>query len=401
MHPGNLRFRFICLIVAALTAAPAAARAEDAVEFTHQGITIAGKPKPKGKFFDIEIVSPGAGAARVKEALDLLYEASPYNRESIEKLKSAGNVVIMYDPAFPARELTKVTIAAFMPEFYQATGKSRDFVAIVGRFGAKWSARELAPVLAHELTGHGIQHLRGRLENVREVDLECEAYLFQEKAYQDMKFDKGSRDMIAFRQQLERHWCADFRNWQRVNRPEGLAAWDKLNPDVPKILDDYLVYIGAMRQSGVARRAVDRAKAQQATQTTNRLDEMMASGDPEDMFQLGLIYTRGIGVDADDTEATDWFAKAAEAGHAMAQFELARRYWRGDGVVQDKASSAVWAKKAAEGGVTDAAQIYGSMLLRGEGVSMDREAAAKWLKVAASKGNRRARALLNELEARQ
>ena len=163
------------------------------------------------------------------------------------------------------------------------------------------------------------------------------------------------------------------------------------------ILGDYLAYIGAMQKSGVALRAVERAKAQQTQQTASRLNEMMASDDPEDMFQLGLIYARGIGVDADSAEATTWFGKAAEAGHPMAQYELARRYWRGDGIMQDKASSAVWAKKAAEGGVTDAAQIYGTMLLRGVGVPMDRDGAAKWLKIAAGKGNQRARQLLTEM----
>ena len=74
---------------------------------------------------------------------------------------------------------------------------------MVGRYGAKWPARELAAVLAHELVGHGMQQYRGRMEHVRTIDLECEAYLYEEQAYQDLGLDKRSSEMIKFRQALE------------------------------------------------------------------------------------------------------------------------------------------------------------------------------------------------------
>jgi len=386
--------------VLAVLAAPVMAATDDGtVQFTHRGVKIAGKPAPAGKYYDIDIAPPEQGADTVKEALDILYAGSPYTAKAIDKLKAAGNVVIVYDPAFPQREFSKVTIAAFLPDFYQANGTSKDFLTIVGRFGGKWSPRELAPVLAHELTGHGMQRLRGHLSHVREVDLECEAYLYQEKAYQDLGFDKGKRNMVKFRQVLERHWCAEFREWQKKNKRKALASWNKLNPDVPAILDDYLVYIDALRQSGVATNAIARAKKQQGRITQQRLAQLSLRTDPESHFQLGLIHARGIGVKADSKTALSWFEKAGEAGHAKAQYELSRIYWQGDGVPADKAIAAQWAQSAAENGVPEAAYLYGAMLVNGDGVARNRRLGRTWIEKAAAAGIEKAADALKKLPA--
>lgn len=385
--------------LAMLVATPVLSADDEVVQFMHRGMQIAGKPAPEGKVYDIDLASPAEGAETVRKAADILIENSTYNATAIKKLKAAGNVVIVYDPAFPKRELTKITIAAFLPDFYQAEGRTKDFLTVVGRFGGKWSPRELAPVLAHELTGHGMQHLRGRLEHVREVDLECEAYLYQEKAYQDLGFDKGAREMVQFRKVLEGHWCADFKNWQRKNKRVALASWDQLNPDVPAILEDYLVYIDALRRSGVAGSAVAKAKQQQSKLARQRLARLAESTDPEDRFQLGLIYARGIGTEANPALARVLFEKAAETGHGPAQYELSRIYWQGDGVPADKVLSAQWAKSAAVNGVPEAAYLYGAMLINGDGVARNPGEGRKWLEQAADAGLKRAQDALRKLGA--
>ncbi len=377
----NLFNLTLCLLVAT-TLATASVQAAP-VEFMHRGVKIIGKDLPADARYDIEIMPAVTGAQRVKEALDILYDHSAFNGAAIDRLKVNGNVIIIYDPTFPKRELTQITIAAFLPDFYQADGNIKDFVSVVGRYGAKWSARDLAAVLAHELTGHGIQHLRGRLELVREVDLECEAYLYQENAYQDLGFNKQSQDMINFRQVLERHWCADFRRWQRNTRAPALASWDQLNPDVPKILDDYLHYIDALGKSGVAGRAIDNASAEKDRNSRQRLATLAASDDPEMHFQLALIYRAGIGTDANPNAALEWMTKAADAGHAKAQFELGKMYWRGQGAPVDKPVAVTWTRKAAESGIVPAAYTYGAMLVNGDGVAKDRDAGIMWIKKAA------------------
>ncbi|MEX0695406.1 MAG: tetratricopeptide repeat protein [Rhodospirillales bacterium] len=400
MHPVIRQFlTALCtvLVAGSMTATKALSDAAEVVQFSHLGVQIVGKPLPDGVFYDIDVASATDGAETVRAALDILYTRSPFNARAIDRLKAAGKVIIIYDPAFPPRELTKITIAAFLPDFYQKDGKIRDFLAVVGRFGGKWSPRELAPVLAHELTGHGIQHLRGRLDHVREVDLECEAYLYQENAYQDLGFDKDDRDMIRFRQTLERHWCADFRTWQIKHRPEGVAYWDKLHPDVPRILDDYLAYIDALKNSGFATRAVARARAEQNKLTADRLQQMAASSDPEVQFQLALVYARGLGVEANPAAARTWFEKAAEANHPRAQYEMARIYWQGDGVPADKTLSAQWAKAAANNDVPQAAYLYGAMLVNGDGVARDRAEGRRWIEKAAKAGIGKASEALKKL----
>lgn len=383
----------------ALSVSPAAAANEGIIEFMDHGVHIAGKPLPDGVFFDIDVASPVDGADTVRKALDILYNGSPFTAQAIDKLKAAGRVVIIYDPVFPKRELTKITIAAFLPDFYQANGNTKEFLAVVGRFGGKWSARELAPVLAHELTGHGMQHLRGRLDHVREVDLECEAYLYQEKAYQDLGFNKDEREMIKFRQTLERHWCADFRTWQKKNRPQGVAFWNKLNPDIPKILEDYLAYIDALKESGVATQAVSNARAAQSKLNAHSLQQMADSTDPEVHFQLAVIYARGLGVVANPELARQWFEKAAEANHPRAQYELSRIYWQGEGVPADKTLSAQWAKAAALNNVPQAAYLYGAMLINGDGVARDRSEGQRWLEKAAAGGVKKAAEALKKISA--
>ena len=385
------------VILAGATVLPVAINAEEKVDFIHRGITISGIPKPKDKFFDIDVTPAKEGAELVRDALEILYTGSSFNAKAIERLKAAGHVIIVYDPAFPKREFSKLTIAAFFPYFFQKDGNGKDFVTFVGRFGGKWAARELAPVIAHELTGHGIQQLRGRLEHVREVDLECEAYMYQEKAYQDLNFDKNAREMIAFRQTLERHWCADFKKWQKNNLPKNSKYWDQLHPDIPKLIEDYLVYIEALRKSGVAGKAVKRAKAAQNNVTSERIAMLLASDDPDAHFQLGQLYTRGIGVEENKQIALNWFEKAAEAGHARAQFELARIYWKGDGVYLDKVLSAQWAKAAAENNITAAEYLYGAMLVNGDGVARDIKKGRAFIGKAADKGHKGAIDALKKL----
>jgi hypothetical protein len=376
-----------------ITASPHA----DVVEFKHRGLTIAGKPLPPGVTYDISIIGPKEGAETIRKALDVLYEQSTFNAEAIDKLKAAGNVFIVYDPTFPPRELSQVTIAAFIPRYFQEQGTAKDFVSVVSRYGAKWAPRELAPILAHELTGHGMQRLRGRLGRVREVDIECEAYLYQEKAYQDLGFDKSSKEMIDFRQVLERHWCADFRTWLKANKPSGLAHWDKLNPDVPKILQDYLVYTDALMKSGVAGRAVFNAQKKQRQADANRLRQLSNSQNPDDHYELARILKTGVGAKADPEQSLVWMNKAAQGGHLAAKYELGVAYFQGKVLKQNVNKAVELITRAAEGGHPGAAYTYGVLLMKGQGVNKNAAMARKWLTIAKERGVQQAQKALNAL----
>ena len=56
----------------------------------------------------------------------------------------------------------------------------------------------------------------------------------------------------------------------------------------------------------------------------------------------------GDGVEENEREATYWWTKAAEQGHAPSQFNLGNNYYSGTGVEKDYAQAARWFRKAAQ-----------------------------------------------------
>lgn len=105
--------------------------------------------------------------------------------------------------------------------------------------------------------------------------------------------------------------------------------------------------------------------------------------DAEAMFDLGLRYQNGDGVERDFSEATKWYLEAAENGHALAQMLIARQYATGEGVDCDLAESARWYREAAENGIAAAQCRLGQYYFDGIGVEQDYGEAAKWFRLAA------------------
>jgi len=381
----------ILLWCALSTAPPGALAQARQIEADYKGFKLVGVVHPPGTKFDIPHVKTEDAFDIIRQAIDALYASSPFSKAEIAKLKKAGRVVIGYDPAFPKREMTKITAAVFLPDFYKKGGIGKDFVAVVSRYGAKWPPRELAAVLAHELVGHGMQHFRGRLENVRNVDLECEAYLYEEKAFQDLGIGKRTEDMIRFRKALEDHWCRDFRSWMRKREPKKMALWDRLDPDVPNLLQSYLRYIDAQRKSGVAGKAVKAAKAAQQKASTEKLKRLAVSKKPEDHFHLGMIHLRGLGPPENPKLAAVWFEKAAIKGHARAQDALASLYYKGLGVKKNFAKAARWYRPAAEKGIANSQAVLGALLVKGRGIKQNLDEALAWFQKAAAGGHTRAK----------
>ena len=105
------------------------------------------------------------------------------------------------------------------------------------------------------------------------------------------------------------------------------------------------------------------------------------------MYQLGVYYELGIGVDKDLAEAVKWYKKAAEKGNTDAMCSLGSSYRIGHGVDKDPAEAVKWYKKAAEKGNTHAMCNLGSCYHFGDGVDEDPAESVKWYKKAAEKGN--------------
>lgn len=199
--------------------------------------------------FDVSILPAAEGLDRIAAALRLLDRKSPSNAAIIRRLKAAGAITLIYYPNnFRDRNrLNTQTVALFAPEFLKRRGMADDrraFPVVINQFGVKWPAVELAPIIAHELAGHGLQHLEDRIASARQLDLECEASLYQEQAYQDLGVPKKARSVVLFRRQMEYRYCADFRSYMQARTPRNLALWDTLNPDVATLLGAFRDYRG-------------------------------------------------------------------------------------------------------------------------------------------------------------
>jgi len=199
--------------------------------------------------FDVSILPAAEGLDRIEAALRLIDRKSPSNAAIIRRLKAAGPVTLFYYPNnFRDRNrLNTQTVALFAPDFPKQHGMDdgrRAFPVVINQFGVKWPAAELAPIIAHELAGHGLQHLENRIASARVLDLECEASLYQEQAYQDLGVPKKVRSVVLFRRQMEYRYCADFRSYMQFRTPRNLALWDTLNPDVAALLGVFRDYRG-------------------------------------------------------------------------------------------------------------------------------------------------------------
>ena len=228
----------------ALLALPLTVLAQgDLPRSSHRGVDLyAVAPDPE-RNFDVSIVSPERGVEAMRAALDLLLSRSYLSANAIATLQRHGRVILVYDPNYPEKgELLGYTVAGFFPKYFRDRS---DFLVRVGRHGVKWPAKELAAVIAHELAGHGMQEARGERERMRPLDRECEAWLYEEQAYQDLAVDKSSKAMVEFRKQLEQRECSDFRRYQAAAVPVSLRLLESRNPNVTSLLVVFRQYLKA------------------------------------------------------------------------------------------------------------------------------------------------------------
>jgi hypothetical protein len=346
LRSGWLVALFLCLFYA-----PASV-ASDSVAMTrkHLGMALVALTVRDDAKFDTNILEQAEALQKLRRALDRVYAQSPFNVSKIEALKRNGKVLIIYDPNFPdPTKLTASILAAiFLPQYADMSGgevDKKNFIVVVSRNGINWPLDELAAVLVHELAGHGTQHLFDRFENMRPVERECEAWMFEEQAYQDFQTDKLSRAMIDFRKQLEgtdgkTGHCTDFKRYVREFAPSLMQLWERLNPDVPKLLVVLEDYMAHLRRSGVTTSAA-----------SARRQEIFKDGTPDQQYQIAVNFLKGrMGVKQNPATAASWFYRAAQGGHREAQYSLGLMMARGRGANRNFAKAYLWLSLAGSKG---------------------------------------------------
>lgn len=106
------------------------------------------------------------------------------------------------------------------------------------------------------------------------------------------------------------------------------------------------------------------------------------AGDADAQWRMGVRYHTGAGVLQDDTQAVQWFLRAAEQGHVGAQATLGAYYWAGRGVPQDLSRAYFWSALAlAQGDENSKSRLEGlaSQMTRSQ-IAAARQQAEIWIR---------------------
>ena len=112
-------------------------------------------------------------------------------------------------------------------------------------------------------------------------------------------------------------------------------------------------------------------------------------------YQLGVMAYQGKYMERNESEAVQWFTRAAKKGHVMSESALAS-YYSSKG---DMVNAVKWFTRAAEHGVAEAQYNLGVCYFNGlGGLSEDRALALNWYKKAADQGHVPAKQAVAECE---
>ncbi len=90
-------------------------------------------------------------------------------------------------------------------------------------------------------------------------------------------------------------------------------------------------------------------------------------GDVAAMTHVGLMYAKGLGVDADYGKAFEWFQKASDKGDTMGKFCLGECFLRGKGTPMDQPKGVALLKEAADAKEPRAMDLLGTCYDHGWG----------------------------------
>ena len=103
-------------------------------------------------------------------------------------------------------------------------------------------------------------------------------------------------------------------------------------------------------------------------------------GNPQAENALGLLYAQGDdrqSIQQNETEAADWFTKAAEHGNVAAQYKLGLLYWGGHGVPKDSNKAYFWivlARAGGQEGSKDLAKVLANGMPRAQSAAIEQQA---------------------------
>jgi len=134
------------------------------------------------------------------------------------------------------------------------------------------------------------------------------------------------------------------------------------------------------------------------TQAFNWFKKAAEQGLKEAQCNTGCCYEEGIGTDKDLKLAFAWYSKAAEQDDPIAQYSLGCCYLNGDGCKVDEDKAFMYWKKSAKTGYAPSQKNLGICFIEGIGTKKNEEKGIEWLKKAAEQEDEEAIEILKDLE---
>jgi TPR repeat protein len=109
------------------------------------------------------------------------------------------------------------------------------------------------------------------------------------------------------------------------------------------------------------------------------LEKSAKAGDPQGLYNLGVLYAEGKAAQRDMAKAVELFREGAEKGSVLAAYSLAQVFRKGDGIPVDFAQAAHWFEFAAKRGDFRACNELGLLYVEGKGVKQDLVEGFAWI----------------------
>ena len=116
------------------------------------------------------------------------------------------------------------------------------------------------------------------------------------------------------------------------------------------------------------------------------------------MYNLSLMYKRGVGTEVNAHQFQYWLTQAAEQDYAPAQYDLGLMKLHGKYTEQSITEGRQWLMKAANNGDVNAQYYLGTLLMNGHILKRDHKLAAMLLEAAAKQGHQAAKQSLSDLQ---
>lgn len=126
--------------------------------------------------------------------------------------------------------------------------------------------------------------------------------------------------------------------------------------------------------------------SQDAQQAAYWYKKAAMQGDSDAQTNYGRALESGAGVGLDYEEAMTWYLRSAKQGNAMAQHNIGSMYINGHSVQKDDRIAFDWYTKAAEQGLAIAQNAVGAMYVNGVGIDEDANKGLEWILKAANQG---------------